>query len=72
MPIEKISVEDALRCYTINAAYAGFQEDKLGTLVSGKLADFVVLTKDLRVIDPEDILKYKSGSHRGGWERCLC
>jgi predicted amidohydrolase YtcJ len=56
---EKISVEDALRCYTINAAYAGFQEDKLGTLVSGKLADFVVLTKDLRVIDPEDILNTK-------------
>jgi len=56
---EKISVEDALRCYTINAAYAGFQEDKLGSLETGKLADFVVLSKDLRVIDPEDILNTK-------------
>ena len=53
---EKISVEDALRCYTINSAYAGFQEDKLGTLETGKLADFVVLSKDLRVINPDDIL----------------
>jgi predicted amidohydrolase YtcJ len=55
-PKEKISVEDALRCYTINSAYAGFQEDKLGTLETGKLADFVVLSKDLRVINPDDIL----------------
>ena len=55
-PNEKISVEDALRCYTINSAYAGFQEDKLGTIETGKLADFVVLSKDLRVINPDDIL----------------
>ncbi|MBC8323417.1 MAG: amidohydrolase [Candidatus Marinimicrobia bacterium] len=55
-PNEKISVEDALRCYTINSAYAGFQEDKLGSLETGKLADFVVLSKDLRVINPDDIL----------------
>jgi predicted amidohydrolase YtcJ len=58
-PDEKITVEEALRCYTINNAYAGFQEDKLGTLETGKLADFVVLSKDLRVINPDDILKTK-------------
>jgi len=56
---EIISVEDALRCYTINAAYAGFQEDKLGTLETGKLADFVVLSNDLREINPDDILNTK-------------
>ncbi len=58
-PDEKISVEDALRCYTINSAYAGFQEDKLGTLETGKLADFVVLSKDLLVINTDDILNTK-------------
>jgi len=58
-PDEKITVEDALRCYTINSAYAGFQEDKLGSLETGKLADFVVLSKDLRVINPDDILNTK-------------
>ncbi len=58
-PDEKITVEEALKCYTYNSAYAGFQEDKLGTLETGKLADFVVLSKDLRVINPDDILNTK-------------
>jgi len=58
-PDEKITVEEALRCYTYNSAYAGFQEDKLGTLETGKLADFVVLSKDLLVINPDDILETK-------------
>lgn len=58
-PNEKITVEEALKCYTANSAYAGFQEEKLGTLETGKLADFVVLSKDLRVINPDDILNTK-------------
>ncbi len=58
-PDEKITVEEALKCYTINNAYAGFQEDQLGTLEAGKLADFVVLSKDLLVINPNDILNTK-------------
>ncbi|HBN44852.1 MAG TPA: amidohydrolase [Candidatus Marinimicrobia bacterium] len=56
---EKITVKEALKCYTYNSAYAGFQEDKLGTLETGKLADFVVLSKDLLVINPDDILNTK-------------
>jgi len=55
-PGEKISVEDAIRCYTINSAYAGFQEDKLGTIETGKLADFTVLSQDITAIAPEEIL----------------
>lgn len=55
-PDEKISVEEAIRCYTINSAYAGFQENKLGTIETGKLADFVVLSKDITAVEPEDIL----------------
>ncbi|MFB0516304.1 MAG: amidohydrolase [Candidatus Neomarinimicrobiota bacterium] len=55
VPEQKITVEQALRCYTINAAYAGFFETQTGTLEPGKLADFVVLSEDLFAIDPVDI-----------------
>ena len=53
---QKISVEDAIICYTKNNAYAGFQEDKLGTLQNGKYADFAVLSKDITSINPDSIL----------------
>jgi len=53
---QKISVEDAIICYTKNNAYAGFQEKKLGTLQSGKYADFAVLSKDITSINPDSIL----------------
>ncbi|MDX1941557.1 MAG: amidohydrolase [Saprospiraceae bacterium] len=55
VPQEKISVEEALRCYTIHNAYAGFQENRLGILKAGMLADFVVLSDDLFKIQPEKI-----------------
>lgn len=55
VPQEKISVEEALRCYTANNAFAGFQETKLGTLEPGKFADFVVLSEDIFAIDPVNI-----------------
>jgi predicted amidohydrolase YtcJ len=59
VPQQKISVEDALRGYTQNAAYAGFQEDQLGSLEAGKLADFVVLDQNLLEIDPAAIREVK-------------
>jgi predicted amidohydrolase YtcJ len=52
VPSQKVTVEEALRAYTAGGAYAGFQEDRLGTLEPGKLADFVVLSADLFKIDP--------------------
>ncbi len=52
VPEQKIGVEEALRAYTAANAYAGFQEDLLGTLEVGKAADFVVLSDDLLEIDP--------------------
>jgi predicted amidohydrolase YtcJ len=55
VPEEKISVEDALRAYTINGAYAEFSEKEKGSLEVGKLADLVVLEKDLTKIDPVTI-----------------
>ncbi len=57
IPEEKISVEEALRAYTSANAYAGFQENRLGTLEAGKLADFVVLSEDLFAIEPLKILQ---------------
>jgi len=44
---EKLTVEEALRTYTMNAAYASYDEDKKGTIEAGKLADLTVLSKDL-------------------------
>jgi len=40
---QRLSVTEALRAYTLGAAYAGFDEDRLGTVETGKLADFTVL-----------------------------
>jgi len=52
---EKITVEEALRAYTVNAAYASFDEDRKGTLAPGRLADFVMLDRNLFEIAPEQI-----------------
>jgi predicted amidohydrolase YtcJ len=55
VPEQKIGVEDALRAYTAGAAYAGFAEMDKGTLERGKLADFVLVDRDLTRIPPESI-----------------
>lgn len=47
VPQQKISVEEALRAYTIDAAYASFEENLKGTLEVGKLADFTVIDRNL-------------------------
>ena len=44
---EKLSVEDGIASYTINNAYQMHMDDKLGSIEAGKLADFVILEKDL-------------------------
>jgi predicted amidohydrolase YtcJ len=55
IPAEKITVEEALRAYTVNAARAQFAEAELGTLALGRLADFVMIDRDLTRIAPETI-----------------
>lgn len=52
VPEQKISVEQALTAYTVNGAYASFEEKIKGSLEAGKLADFVVLSQDITMIDP--------------------
>ncbi len=54
-PEQKISVEDAIKGFTWNGAYATFAEDSKGSLVEGKLADIVVLDQNLFKIDPAKI-----------------
>ncbi len=52
VPQQKITVVEALRAYTKDAAYASFDEKTKGTLEKGKLADFVILNEDITTIDP--------------------
>ena len=53
IPEQRITVEEAVRCYTINNAYALFAEEQLGRIAPGMLADMVVLSHDIMSIDPE-------------------
>ncbi len=53
---QKISVMEALRLYTTAAAYQAFDEDTLGSLEAGKLADMVILGEDILSIPPEQII----------------
>lgn len=55
IPEQKITVEEALRAYTTGAAYASFDEKRKGSLARGKLADFVIIDRDLTRIPPEQI-----------------
>jgi predicted amidohydrolase YtcJ len=55
VPEQKITVEQALEAYTVEAAYASFEEDSKGTLKPGMLADFVVLDRDITAIPPAEI-----------------
>ncbi len=55
IPEQKISVEDAIKCYTLNSAYASFEENIKGSIEVGKLADLIVLSDDILTIDPVKI-----------------
>ena len=55
LPEERISREDAIRAFTLDAAYAGFMEQLTGSLETGKRADFIVLDQDIMKIPAEDI-----------------
>jgi hypothetical protein len=54
-PEECISVMDAIRVYTWNGAYLGKDEEKLGRIEPGKLADIIILNKDILTIPEEEI-----------------
>ena len=52
---ESVSVEEALRMMTINAAYALFMEHKVGSLKPGKFADLIVLSENPLEVDPDSL-----------------
>jgi len=57
IPQQKLTLDEAVRAYTVGSAYAEFAEQVKGTLSPGKLADLVMLDRDLYQIDPADIDK---------------
>ncbi len=54
-PEERITIDEALRMYTVNAAYASFEENLKGSIMEGKLADLTVLSDDPRTTPPDKI-----------------
>jgi len=54
-PEERLTISEALRLYTYNGAYAGFEEKTKGTLEPGKLADFIVVDRDALSVPTEQL-----------------
>jgi predicted amidohydrolase YtcJ len=57
LPKERISLDDAIKGYTLGAAFAGHREKTEGSLEPGKMADLIVLAQDLFKIEPAEIAK---------------
>jgi len=55
VPEESLNVNEAIQAFTVNAAYASFEEESKGSIEEGKLADFVVLSEDITQIPSERI-----------------
>ena len=55
MPSNKISREEAIKAFTIWAAYAGFEEKIKGSLEAGKAADYIIIDKDIMNCNEYDI-----------------
>jgi predicted amidohydrolase YtcJ len=53
---QKVSVKEAVKLYTINGAYQAFDEERLGSIEAGKLADMVVLGEDILTVPAETII----------------
>ena len=56
---QAVDVMEAIRTYTINGAYASFDEDRLGSIEEGKLADMIVLSDDITTVEDEGIKDIK-------------
>ena len=54
-PAEAITVEEAIRSFTLHSAHAAFDETDKGSIEVGKLADLTVLDRDITTIDPTEI-----------------
>jgi len=58
-PEEKMTREQALKSWTLDAAYAAFEEREKGSIEAGKIADVVVLSRDIMTAPPKEILDTK-------------
>ena len=56
-PDQRLTREEALRGFTLDAAYAGFMEDEVGSLEAGKRADFVIFSRDIMAVPEAEILE---------------
>jgi predicted amidohydrolase YtcJ len=56
---QKISIDQAILCGTLNGAYSTFEEDSKGSISTGKLADYVVFAEDMHTMDPDKIKDVK-------------
>ncbi len=59
-PEERLTLDEALRGYTQEAAYAEFEERDKGSLEAGKLADFLVLSADITKVSPQEMLELRA------------
>jgi predicted amidohydrolase YtcJ len=57
IPEERVSFEQALTGFTRGAAYAGFAESKIGSLDAGKWADFILVDRDVSIVDPQALAR---------------
>jgi hypothetical protein len=73
MPQERITLEETLRAYTLGGATAAFEEDRLGALRPGMLADLTVLSDDVFSLDPKSLVDVRVEmtvvGGRVAWER---